>query len=96
MQSMASAVDKGSVELGPNLLGGVSLPAAVVHEGPLLHNVAWMQRFAEAHGARLAPHGKTTMTPALFHRQIQAGAWGITLATAPQCRAALLMGLPGY
>ncbi|MGO3057288.1 MULTISPECIES: amino acid deaminase [Halomonas] len=93
MQSMASAVDKGSVELGPNLLGGVSLPAAVVHEGPLLHNVAWMQRFAEAHGARLAPHGKTTMTPALFHRQIQAGAWGITLATAPQCRAAFAHGI---
>ncbi|WP_240538724.1 amino acid deaminase [Halomonas sp. SH5A2] len=86
-------MDKGSVELGSNLLSGVSLPAAVVHEGPLDHNVAWMQRFAEAHGARLAPHGKTTMTPALFHRQLQAGAWGITLATAPQCRAAFANGV---
>lgn len=94
MQTMALAVDKGGVELGPNLLSGVSLPAAVVHEGPLAHNVAWMQRFAEAHGARLAPHGKTTMTPALFHRQLQAGAWGITLATAPQCRAAFANGVP--
>lgn len=93
MQSMASAVDKGSVELGTSLLAGVSLPAAVVHEGPLEHNLAWMQRFAEAHGARLAPHGKTTMTPALFHRQLQAGAWGITLATAPQCRAAFTHGI---
>ncbi|RUR57257.1 amino acid deaminase [Vreelandella populi] len=93
MQTMASAVDKGSVELGPSLLGGISLPAAVVHEGPLEHNLAWMQRFAEAHGARLAPHGKTTMTPALFHRQLQAGAWGITLATAPQCRAAFTHGI---
>ncbi|MFN2410963.1 MAG: amino acid deaminase [Halomonas sp.] len=86
-------MDKGSVELGANLLSGVSLPAAVVHEGSLAHNVAWMQRFAEAHGARLAPHGKTTMTPALFHRQLQAGAWGITLATAPQCRAAFANGV---
>lgn len=93
MQTMALAVDKGGVELGANLLSGVSLPAAVVHEGPLTHNVAWMQRFAEAHGARLAPHGKTTMTPALFHRQLQAGAWGITLATAPQCRAAFANGI---
>jgi D-serine dehydratase len=93
MQTMALAVDKGSVELGSNLLSGVSLPTAVVHEGPLAHNVAWMQRFAEAHGARLAPHGKTTMTPALFHRQLQAGAWGITLATAPQCRAAFTNGV---
>ncbi|MCD1585475.1 amino acid deaminase [Halomonas sp. IOP_14] len=93
MQTMALAMDKGGEELGSNLLSGVSLPAAVVHEGPLAHNVEWMQRFAEAHGARLAPHGKTTMTPALFHRQLQAGAWGITLATAPQCRAAFANGV---
>lgn len=93
MQTTSLAVDKGGVELGPNLLSGVSLPAAVVHEDPLAHNVAWMQRFAAAHGAHLAPHGKTTMTPALFHRQLQAGAWGITLATAPQCRAAFANGV---
>lgn len=93
MQTTSLTVDKGSVELGPNVLWGVSLPAAVVYEEPLTHNVEWMQRFAEAHGARLAPHGKTTMTPALFHRQLQAGAWGITLATAPQCRAAFTHGV---
>ncbi|WP_144983395.1 amino acid deaminase [Halomonas sp. C22] len=93
MSTMALAVDKGGIELSPNLLSGVSLPAAVVHESPLTHNLAWMQRFAEAHGAYLAPHGKTTMTPALFHRQIAAGAWGITLATAPQCRAAFAHGI---
>lgn len=93
MQAVALAVDKGDIELGPNVLSGVSLPAAVVHEGPLMHNVEWMQRFADAHGARLVPHGKTTMAPALFHRQLQAGAWGITLATAPQCRAAFAHGV---
>ncbi len=93
MQTTSLTVEKGSVELGPNVLSGVSLPAAVVYEDPLIHNVEWMQRFAEAHGARLAPHGKTTMTPALFHRQLQAGAWGITLATAPQCRAAFTHGV---
>lgn len=93
MQTTSLVVDKGSVELGPNVLSGVSLPASVVHEGPLSHNVEWMQRFAAAHGAHLAPHGKTTMTPALFHRQLQAGAWGITLATAPQCRAAFANGV---
>ncbi|SNY96580.1 amino acid deaminase [Halomonas sp. hl-4] len=93
MQTKALAVDKGGMELGSHLLSGVSLPAAAVHEAQLEHNLAWMQRFAEAHGARLAPHGKTTMTPALFHRQLQAGAWGITLATAPQCRAAFGNGV---
>ncbi|MBZ0330795.1 amino acid deaminase [Halomonas sp. ANAO-440] len=86
-------VDKGTVELGADLVSGVSLPAAVIHEAPLAHNLAWMQRFTEVHGARLAPHGKTTMTPALFKRQLEAGAWGITLATAPQCRAAFSHGV---
>src|SRR5690606_4189099 len=32
----------------------------------------------------LAPHGKTTMAPALFACQLAAGAWGMTLATATQ------------
>jgi len=93
MQTTSLTMEKGSVELGPNVLSGVSLPAAVVYEDPLTHNIAWMQRFAEVHGAHLAPHGKTTMTPALFHRQLQAGAWGITLATAPQCRVAFTNGV---
>lgn len=85
---------KGLPETGNDLLANVSLPAAVLHEAPLAHNLAWMQRFARDHNARLAPHGKTTMAPGLFHRQLAAGAWGITLATAPQCRAAFAHGVP--
>lgn len=86
-------IDKGGIETSGNLLSGVSLPAAAVFEAPLAHNLEWMQRFAAEHGARLAPHGKTTMTPALFRRQLDAGAWGITLATAAQCRAAFAHGV---
>ena len=52
-----------------------------------------MQRFAEASGASLAPHGKTTMSPQLFARQLQHGAWGITVATAPQARVAFEHGV---
>ncbi|RDB44684.1 amino acid deaminase [Halomonas sp. DQ26W] len=88
-----AALHKGLPETGNRLLADVSLPAAVIHEVALAHNLNWMQRFCEAHGARLAPHGKTTMAPALFHRQLQAGAWGITLATAAQCRAAFAHGV---
>ncbi|RCV88858.1 amino acid deaminase [Billgrantia montanilacus] len=88
-----ASLHKGLPETGNRLLADVSLPAAVIHEAALAHNLAWMQRFCDAHGARLAPHGKTTMAPALFHRQLQAGAWGITLATAPQCRAAFAHGI---
>lgn len=84
---------KGSPVLGDSLLTGVSLPAMVLHQQVLEHNIAWMQRFADHHHARLAPHGKTTMMPALFARQIEAGAWGITLATAIQCTAAFEHGV---
>ncbi|MGM0782612.1 MAG: amino acid deaminase [Pseudomonadota bacterium] len=93
LDSPNTLLDKGLPETGNDLLADVSLPAAVIHEVPLAHNLAWMQHFASDHGARLAPHGKTTMAPALFHRQLAAGAWGITLATAPQCRAAFAHGV---
>ncbi|HET7306776.1 MAG TPA: amino acid deaminase [Gammaproteobacteria bacterium] len=76
----------------PSLLHAVSLPALAVYDAALSHNLTWMQRFATVHHTQLAPHGKTTMTPAIFRRQIDAGAWGITLATAPQCRAAYREG----
>ena len=62
----------------------LSLPTAVLYQDRLAHNLAWMQQFIQAYGVNLAPHGKTTMAPALFARQLQTGAWGITLATAHQ------------
>ncbi|OMW47706.1 amino acid deaminase, partial [Burkholderia pseudomallei] len=46
------------------------------------------QAFVAEYGVKLAPHGKTTMAPQLFRRQLDTGAWGITLATAHQARAA--------
>jgi D-serine dehydratase len=71
--------------LGWNLLHeDISLPAAVLYQDRLLHNLSWMQQFIAAYGVKLAPHGKTTMAPRLFDLQLQAGAWGITLATAHQ------------
>ena len=70
------------------LEGEVSLPVAVLRDAALQHNLAWMRDFIAAYGAELAPHGKTTMSPELFAMQLEAGAWGITLATAPQVRDA--------
>jgi D-serine deaminase-like pyridoxal phosphate-dependent protein len=89
----AHHIEKGQPVGGQSLLENVSLPAAVIFDTPLANNLAWMQRFADQHGAKLAPHGKTTMTPALFRRQLEAGAWGITLATAAQCAAAFEHGV---
>jgi D-serine dehydratase len=72
-------------QLGWNLLReDLSLPTAVLNQDRLLHNLNWMRDFIAAYGIRLAPHGKTTMAPRLFEMQLQAGAWGITLATAHQ------------
>jgi D-serine deaminase-like pyridoxal phosphate-dependent protein len=89
----AHHLEKGQPLVGGSLLENVSLPAAVIFDTALANNIAWMQRFADEHGAKLAPHGKTTMTPALFRRQLDAGAWGITLATAVQCAAAFDHGV---
>src|SRR5690348_18403382 len=81
-------------KLGWNLLKeDLSLPAAVISAAKLDHNLKWMQAFASAYGTKLAPHGKTTMAPRLFQRQIDAGAWGITLATAHQTRVAYEHGI---
>ena len=71
----------------------LSLPTAVLYEEKLAHNLAWMQQFIQAYGVNLAPHGKTTMAPALFKRQLETGAWGITLATAHQSRVAYEYGV---
>jgi D-serine dehydratase len=71
----------------------LSLPAAVLYRERINHNLAWMQRFVDQYGLKLAPHGKTTMAPQLFREQLRAGAWGITLATAHQTRAAYRGGV---
>ena len=83
-----------AVNLEWNLLTeDVSLPAAVLSAERMEHNLRWMQTFTAEYGVKLAPHGKTTMAPQLFRRQLAAGAWGITLATAHQTRAAYSGGV---
>lgn len=70
---------------GWNLLhGDLLLPAMVLKESALDHNIALVARYCDEHGVFLAPHGKTTMAPQLFSRQLEAGAWGITAATVAQ------------
>ncbi|WP_122438975.1 amino acid deaminase [Pseudomonas viridiflava] len=88
-----AVIDKGFARPGDSLVSDVSLPALVVHQQALDHNIRWMQTFATNSGAELAPHGKTSMVPALFRRQIEEGAWGMTLATAVQTKAAYAHGV---
>jgi D-serine deaminase-like pyridoxal phosphate-dependent protein len=74
------------VEIGkePQLLPNVPLPRLVLRESAVAHNVALMQGWCDERGLSLAPHGKTSMAPALIRRQIDAGAWAMTAATVPQ------------
>src|SRR5471032_1621619 len=41
----------------------VSLPVAVLLEERIEHNLAWMREFIQRYRLKLAPHGKTTMSP---------------------------------
>jgi D-serine deaminase-like pyridoxal phosphate-dependent protein len=88
-----ATVEKGAAKPGDQLVLDVSLPALVIHDKALEHNLRWMQKFVSDSGAELAPHGKTSMVPALFQRQLQHGAWGMTMATAVQTRAAYAHGV---
>jgi D-serine deaminase-like pyridoxal phosphate-dependent protein len=63
-------------------------PLLTLDAGALDHNIRTMAEWTAEAGLLLAPHGKTTMAPALWLRQLQAGAWGITVANLPQLRVA--------
>ena len=84
---------KGAANPADHLVRDVSLPALVIHRAALEHNIRWMQDFVSRSGAELAPHGKTSMTPALFRRQLAQGAWGMTLASAVQTCTAYAGGV---
>jgi D-serine dehydratase len=102
----ASPLDKGlppslgTVALNDLAAAGLNLlrddlptPVAVLKQSALDHNSKWMQAFLEASGASIAPHGKTTMSPQLFRRQLRDGAWGITLSNVHQIKAGRYFGL---
>jgi D-serine dehydratase len=93
--SLTTLIEPGQASrLSWNLLReDLSLPSAVLYADRLTHNLNWMREFISAYGVRLAPHGKTTMAPRLFEMQLQAGAWGITLATAQQTLVAHTCGV---
>jgi D-serine dehydratase len=70
------------------------LPAALLNRSALEHNARSMREFARRAGVELCPHGKTTMAPQLFARQLADGAWGITAATAAHVRTYRRFGVP--
>jgi len=82
------------MQMPANLLAeDVCLPAAIIKKQALENNITWMQRYADARGVSLAPHGKTTMTPWIFQAQQAAGAWAIGVGSAWQAGAAMASGI---
>jgi D-serine dehydratase len=78
---------------GWNVVGGdLPLPLAVIRASALAHNIDFMQRLVSRGGVDFAPHGKTTMSPQLLRRQLDAGAWGLTFANVTQLQAGLAAG----
>lgn len=81
-------------ERGWNVLReDVPLPCAVLKETALAANLKRMNRFLQRYDLRLCPHAKTTMSPQLIRRQLEAGAWGVTAATATHVAAYRKMGV---
>ncbi len=79
---------------GWNLLAeDIPFPACVLKTSALAHNERWMKAFLAATGAVIAPHGKTTMSPQLFARQLDAGAWAMTVATIQQVEVCRRFGI---
>jgi len=69
-------------------------PLLTVDLDALDHNVDTMAAWCRAARVDLAPHGKTTMSPDIWRRQLDAGAWGVTVATAFQAAVAREAGVP--
>ena len=79
---------------GWSLFDDLTPPVLILREEALEHNLALMSAFCREHGVLLAPHGKTTMAPQLWERQLDAGAWGITAATVMQAAVMRAVGVP--
>ena len=75
------------------LAESVPFPAGLLKTSAIEHNSLWMQRFVDLAGASISPHGKTTMSPQLFQRQLDDGAWAMTVATVDQLRICRAHGI---
>ncbi len=91
--AQADGLTAGDFAAARPQLSGFGTPLLTLDSGALEHNTAVVADWAATAGVLLAPHGKTTMAPQLWRRQLEAGAWGITLANLPQLRVARAFGV---
>lgn len=74
-------------------LSSFSTPLLTIDRSATAHNVSLMSEWLAARKLEIAPHGKTTMAPQLWQELLDAGAWGITLATGWQVQLARSFGI---
>nr|WP_092928451.1 amino acid deaminase [Actinopolyspora alba] len=78
----------------PEITGsGFVGPLLLLDRSALEHNLTTMADWCAAQQVLLAPHGKTTMAPQLFQRQLDHGAWAMTAATVSQLRVYRAFGI---
>jgi D-serine deaminase-like pyridoxal phosphate-dependent protein len=74
--------------------GGFTWPVMVLRDELARSNIATMAAYCARHGLDYAPHAKTSMAPKLIAAQLDAGAWGMTVATANQALVLRRIGVP--
>ncbi|MBE1573922.1 amino acid deaminase [Amycolatopsis roodepoortensis] len=80
--TIGEAAARGAKLFDDGFLG----PFVVLDDEAVEHNLRTMAAWCAERGVALAPHGKTTMAPQLFERQLKHGSWGITCANAGHLR----------
>ncbi|WP_426593961.1 alanine racemase [Cellulomonas sp. McL0617] len=73
--------------------GSLTFPLLTLDAEALAHNITEMADWTRDRGLAFAPHGKTTMSAEIFAAQLDAGAWGMTVATGNQLLAAYSFGV---
>ncbi|MGC0365779.1 D-serine deaminase-like pyridoxal phosphate-dependent protein [Rhodococcus sp. 27YEA15] len=74
-------------------LSDLHTPIATLDARALDANQSVMTGWVRGLGVEIAPHGKTTMSPQLWRRQLDAGAWAVTVATGWQAQLARQFGV---
>lgn len=91
--ALAQDATGGSV-IGESLFASDrDFPQLSLGASALERNIRAMAAYTAERGVRIAPHGKTAMSPELAERQLAAGAWGITAATPTQLRVYRRFGI---
>ncbi len=84
--------DREFLDTNPRL-STFATPLLTVDASATAHNVTLVMEWLGERGLQIAPHGKTTMAPTMWRELLDAGAWGITLATGWQLQVARSHGI---